>query len=256
MVASAEQTTLENRLPIPDIFSSTITPADEAVTISAPVIPAQKVEKTEDESYLSFILDALETAVCYADTLRDEGTRASFKNKLTRSGVNGSEVQGIHSMDDVVAMFTKAKGWKMVFNADENVDVYQAVLAQEYQAFTAYASLNEIKEVYGDPVLSTVQLKIGRIDDQVYACTVQRVLTDVLTVQVRKDGNGVARVEQWFAGIDVKVRQMNPAKSIGDALCRCGVKILPIKAQREIAAQKRERRERWRNPSNGQHQTR
>jgi hypothetical protein len=241
----AQQTSiLENRLQIPDTFNTIATPADEAVTTEAPVI-SQPVEKIEDSSYLSYLLEALETAFDSAEMLRDEGTKVSFKAKLLHSGVNGSAVVGIRTLDDVVAMFTAAKNWRMVFNADEQVDVFQAVLPKEYPAYAGYVTLNEIAEMYGDSVLDTVKLKIGRIDGQVYGCTVQQIETDVLTVQIRKDGNKIARVDQWFAGVDLKVRLMNPAKTLGDAIVRCGVKILPIIRQKEIAAQKRAKQERW-----------
>lgn len=231
----------------PTVLQTRIPGLDQA----AQAIEAQdNVAKAASDAKLrDFLQEVLENAEAYAESLQDPSETNRRKSELLRSGVNGSDVMGIRTIGDVKQLMMSLSDIKLVISGDENdnVDVYEAVMPKTRKAYAAYASLTEIGSLYGDPVLSTVQCKLGRWDGDVYLCTVQRVLTNVLTIHVRKDGSGVDQLAQWFAGRDVKTRVIAKA---GDVVVRCGVDIKPLEEQRAIAdAKKTQRAANWGNRS-------
>ncbi len=171
-----------------------------------------------------YVLDTFNNTLKRIDS-KPPGERNVLRAKLSRCGVNGSNIPGVRSIDEVLKLINASTNWEYKMSAHDEIDVYQAVLPANVLAYTAYATADEIAKGYGEPGTSTIAVKVGKVDYQVYHCTLLEVETNVLTVQVLRNPAGGEDVFQWFAGIDIKVRALTPTKNAGDVLVRCSGKI-------------------------------
>jgi hypothetical protein len=174
------------------------------------------------------ILDGLNIASAYADRLADEAYAAAVRDKLTRSNVRGSRVQGINSFADVQRLFESTTNWMVVDSplTEKGITCIQGTIADEYRgrAYAAYGTVREINQRYGAAGLGMIQAKQGnQKEGEFYFCTVLPFPTDVLTVQLKYDPNGgFEHLHQWFAGPEQSsIMRMDD----GDTIVRCGVQI-------------------------------
>ena len=176
------------------------------------------------------ILEGLTIASAFADRLQDEDYARAVREKLVRSNVRGSRIEGIKSINDVQRMLESVGNWQYVDSnlKDKQVDCFEGILPPEYagRSFAAYASVREIAAKFGQPGLSTIQAKSGnQKEDEYYFCTMLRYPTDRITVQLKKEtnGGGYEYLHQWFAGPELSsMLRMDE----GDTVVRCGV-IIP-----------------------------
>lgn len=176
------------------------------------------------------ILEGLTIASAFADRLQDEDYARAVREKLVRSNVRGSRIEGIKNINDVQRMMESVGNWKYVESnlKDKQVDCFEGILPPEYagRSFAAYASVREIAAKFGQPGLSTIQAKSGnQKDDEYYFCTMLRYPTDRITVQLKQEtsGGGYEYLHQWFAGPELSsMLRMDE----GDTVVRCGV-IIP-----------------------------
>lgn len=190
----------------------------------APVV----APKGTDDAARARILEALAVSLTYASQLADPDTRKNLEDKLKRSNVSGSSVSGIQGPDDVVAMLSSVKNWQEVATTlqDKKITVLEGELPAGTKAFTAYAQLREIHDRYGDAGLGTVQPKKGyQKAGEFYFCTLQRMPTNRLTVQLKADDLGNERLHMWFAG-----KELTSYLRLSDAdqIVRMGTVIQPV----------------------------
>lgn len=177
------------------------------------------------------ILEGLTIASAFADRLQDEQYAAAVRDKLVRSNVRGSRIEGIRTISDVQRMLESTTDWQFVESnlKDTKVKCYEGTLAPEYanRAFAAYASVRGIAMKFGQAGLSTIQAKSGnQKEDEFYFCTMLRFPTDRITVQLKEDANGgYEYLHQWFAGPELSSMLRFDE---GDTVVRCGVVIPQI----------------------------
>jgi len=182
------------------------------------------------------ILDAFGVAQAYAAQIQDDEHRLRLERRLSNSGVHGSMVLGLNGADDVAAVISQVTDWEpvVVTLKDAKIMVFQGKLPEQYRAYTAYASVREIAQTFGIPGVSTIQTKIGhQNDDEYYHCTMLRMPTSAITVQLRPDESGVEHLHLWFAGVELSSRLR---RNDGDNIVRCGVVIQPITSQSQRPA--------------------
>jgi hypothetical protein len=123
--------------------------------------PSTPQEIDSDERFRARILEALEVAHAYAKQIDDLDYRRNLEEKLNRSNVRGSSVQGVREPQDVVKMLASVSGWRNVIAnlKDEKIVVLQGILSEEYSAYTAYAS---IRELDGEPAVPCTRNPLQR----------------------------------------------------------------------------------------------
>lgn len=174
------------------------------------------------------ILEGLNIAAAYAERLTDDAYAAAVRDKLTRSNVRGSRVQGINSFADVQRLFESVTNWRVIDSplADKGISCIQGFIGDEFRnrAYAAYATVREISQKYGPAGLAMIQAKQGnQKEGEFYFCTVLPFPTDVLTVQLKHEPQGSYEyLHQWFAGPE-QSSLMRMAD--GDTMVRCGVQI-------------------------------
>lgn len=192
----------------------------------------QSAPATVTETLTDRVIGAFEVAQAYLEQILDPETRFKTQEKLKRSNVRGSLVVGINGADDVVKMLAACNRWtEIVANLkDDQIVVLQGQLPDTYAAFAAYASVREIYDSYQKEGLAKIETKLGyQNEGEFYHCTVLRMPTRIITVQVRKDASGIETLHQWFAGPELTSRMQLTA---GDAWVRCNV-LPPLVAQRK-----------------------
>lgn len=179
------------------------------------------------------IMDAYGVAAEYAAQIVDPEYQKNVQDKLVRSNVRGSVVTGIRTPDDVVAMLSSVEGWREVNTnlKDKKITVLEGELPESTNALTAYATVREIEEVYGQPGLDSIKLRKGyQKDGEFYLCTMAKMPTNRLTVQLKKDESGVEHVHMWFAGVETSSRIR---ADDGDNIVRCGSALQPVSAAKK-----------------------
>jgi hypothetical protein len=199
-------------------------------TIDMDTLPSGPVDTNEApkpamNSLTEQVVEAYQTSLAWLTTLRDDATRAIVENRLKTSSVRGSIIYDINSHADVEAMLAKVTDWTEVIAnlKDKEITVLQGTLPDGYSANAAYATVTEIGTMFGAPGVENIKPKIGQHEgDGYYQCTLQRMPTNVITVQIKKDGSGIPMVHAFFAGIENSSRRI---LSYGDTLVRCGVQL-------------------------------
>lgn len=193
-----------------------------------PKLDLIQVEDTPD-ALRERILEGLNIASAYADRLEDQAYANAVRDKLTRSNVRGSRIQGVNSFSDVQRLFESTTNWTVIdapMLAEKGITCIQGTLGEEYRnrAYAAYATVRELNHRYGSAGLGLVQAKQGnQKEGEFYFCTVLPFPTDVLTVQLKYDPQGnYEHLHQWFAGPEQSsLIRMDD----GDTVVRCGVQI-------------------------------
>ncbi len=187
------------------------------------------------------ILDAYDLALASADRVEDPEYAQKMRDKLAKSNVRGSRVEGIKTHADVHQLLGSISDWKkVVCNKDPSISVFQGTLPREYEghAYAAYASIREIFSKFGLPGLSTIQAKQGyQREDEFYLCTTVRCPTDIITVQLKSEATGLnlETVQQWFAGPELSsIMHLDD----GDNIVRCGVQIPLVYEQQQRQQQR------------------
>ena len=190
------------------------------------------VEDGPDFSVRDRILEGLEIATEYAARLTEADYAAAVIDKLTRSNVRGSIVQGVRTPADVHDMFSAVTDWREVNSnlTEKQISCFEGTLPPEYasRAYAAYASVRELFERYGPAGMGAIQVKAGNHKKgEFYFCTLLKYSTDRITVQLKKDprGAGYEYLHQWFAGPELSSLRNT---SDGDMMVRCGVQIPPL----------------------------
>jgi hypothetical protein len=193
--------------------------------------------------YRERIMDGLKVAIAYADRLQDQDFAKAVRDKLCRSNVRGSRMDGVKTLADVTNMLGAVRNWKAVEAnlKDKDVECIQGELSEEYigRTYAAYASVREINSKFGQPGIGSIQVKQGyQKDDEYYFCTMLKFPTDVVTVQLKKESQGAEYefLHQWFAGPELtSLLHLND----GDTIVRCGVTIQQITERRHAKANHR-----------------
>lgn len=166
----------------------------------------------------------------WADRLADAEHAQRTREKLARSSVRGSFIQGITTKEHVEALLEEVSNWRQVeTEKNSNVIVVQGDLPERCigHSFAAYGTIRQLNAIYGPPGLSTVQIKAGhQREDEFYLCTTLKMPTSIITVQLRNDsgeGPDFEFVHQWFAGPELSSLVH---EDDGDTVVRCGV-IIP-----------------------------
>jgi hypothetical protein len=155
------------------------------------------------------ILESFAVAQAYALQIQDPEFRKNFEKKLVTSNVRGSIVMGIQGPEDVATMLGSINDWKPVVAnlKDAKILVFQGTLPKSYRAQTAYATMREIAEMFGQPGVGSIQAKIGyQKKGEMYLCSMLKMPTTQLTVQLKTDESGIEHLHQWFAGIELSSR--------------------------------------------------
>jgi len=188
------------------------------------------------------ILDAYDIALAWADRAEDPEFAQKMRDKLAKSNVRGSRVEGIKTHADVKKLLGSVTDWKkVVCNKDATITVFQGTLPREFEghAFAAYATIREIFSKFGLPGLSTIQAKQGyQREDEFYLCTTVRCPTDIITVQLKSEATGInlESVQQWFAGPELSsIMHLDD----GDNIVRCGVQI-PLVYEQQMRQKERQ----------------
>lgn len=178
------------------------------------------------------IIEAYHASLVYAAQLEDPEYAQAVNDKLTRSAVHGSRVDGVRTKDDVLDMLSTVQGWQEVrAGLEDNVTCLQGELPEDshWTAYAAYSTVREIAHLFGPQGLQSIQIKKGRQrPDEFYACTMMNVPTNIITVQLRTDNSGLESVKQWFAGREKSSILFNDD---GDLLVRCSTKIPTVVGQ-------------------------
>lgn len=175
-----------------------------------------------DNAYQERIIEAYAVAQQYAATIADPDYQKNIQNKLVRSNVRGSLVHGVRTAEDVVGMLSSVMNWREVTAnlKDKKIVVLEGELPDSFEAQTAYATIREIAQMFGAAGLRTVEAMVGyQNEDEYYLCTMLRMPTNVVTVQLRPDELGIEHLHMWFAGKELSSRMhLND----GDNIVRCG----------------------------------
>jgi len=191
-------------------------------------------EQTQQAANQERVIDAFSVALAYAEQLCDPDYKRNVQEKLVRSNVRGSVVSGVKTPDDVVAMLSSVTGWREVNTnlKDPEITVLQGELPESTNALTAYASIREIEAYYGPEGLNSISARKGyQKDGEFYLCTMAKMPTNALTVQLKKDGSQVEHLHMWFAGVENSSRVR---VDDGDVVVRCGSALQPKAAKGRI----------------------
>lgn len=182
------------------------------------------------------VMEGLVLSFGYADRLEDPESAAKIRNRIERSSVRGSFIQGIVGKEQAEAMLDEVTNWRIVeTEKGDKVTVVQGTLPERCigHAFAAYGTIRQLNAIYGPPGLSTIQVKQGhQRDDEFYLCTTLKMPTSLITVQLHTDtpeGNDFEYMYQWFAGPELSSLI---SEDDGDTVVRCGV-IIPYANQNE-----------------------
>jgi len=210
--------------------------------MSSVITSLQEIPETLDAAIKSHrghgerIIDAFLAYQEYLSQLQDPEYSKSMLEKLNRSAVSGSWVEGVRDFDDVLAMLSAIEDWQEVIAnlEDKDITCFQGKLPRDYpvRAFAAYATAREIAHQFGQPGLDSIKFKKGyQIAGDIYVCSHVHMPTDIITVQLRRDssqpGFQIEYAKQWFAG-----REKTSILHEGDAdtIVRCSAKIPSVNA--------------------------
>jgi len=219
-------------------LSSSLNPAALAALTVAETGLKQELAKVTER-----IIDAYDVATVYAEQLVDEEHKDALLAKLRRSAVNGSYIMGVKTTEDVKQMLQSVTNWQEVITtlSDKKILCLQGELPSEYEAYAAYATIREIFSAFGGGMkgaqaLSKIEVRRGYQEkDAYYLSTMLRVPTNIITVQLRTDGDvdqedaaslaqQVEFMARWFVG---REKSSILYTNEGDTSVRCNSSINP-----------------------------
>lgn len=207
-------------------------PPEASAALTAAILTETEIESIAvNVSDSERIQVAYEVAHVFATQVLDTEYRANLVAKLDRSNVHGSQVLGVSGKDRVEKMLAEVINWREISSNLEDglITVLEGELPAEYTAFAAYASIGEIAETFGHQGVGSISVRIGyQRTGEVYLCTLAKMPTRIITVQLKKDASGAEYVHQWFAGREKSSYVYTDDRSI---LVRCGVILQPVDQQ-------------------------
>jgi hypothetical protein len=177
------------------------------------------------------VIEGFSAAVLIAEQQKDENAEAALKTlkQLSASGVQGSRVLGIRSLDDAKRMLSEVTNWTEVVSGSPDITILQGELPKTYSAYAGYAEVRQIWDVYGDEGARNIQVKKGtHAGDQFYLGTLLDFPTNLITVQLQNIDLGGVKIEaviRWFAGKD---KTTFKDTSEGGCIVRCSNHLAPL----------------------------
>lgn len=198
-----------------------------SLTTSIEIPESLEVAIKAANGHANRIIDAYLASKEYVAQLVDPEYAQNAREKLIRSAVRGSRIEEVKDYDDVLALLSAVEGWQMVTAnlEDKKITCFQGVLPTEYEgkAFTAYSTVREVEQQFGQQGLDTIKFKKGyQKAGDFYVCTWLHMPTDIITIQLREDESGIEFVKQWFAG---REKTSIFHEGDGDVIVRCSSKI-------------------------------